>query len=86
MTTSPNAWFIGFPCPPSERSDSNTRSVLGDCISIQNIQRAVEDEAAVPNYYEGRLAKMELKTEERRKIDPNIEESASRTCIRTRGT
>jgi hypothetical protein len=39
----------------------------------------------VPIYYEARLAKIDLKPEERPKIDPNFEEGASRTGIRRRG-
>ncbi|MBI3853942.1 MAG: type I restriction endonuclease subunit R [Verrucomicrobia bacterium] len=71
----PNASFIGFTGTPIEKSDANTRSVFGDYISIYDIQRAVEDRATVPIYYEGRLAKLELKPEERPKIDPNFEEA-----------
>jgi len=71
----PNASFIGFTGTPIEKSDANTRSVFGDYISIYDIQRAVEDKATVPIYYEGRLAKLELKPEERPKIDPNFEEA-----------
>ena len=37
-------------------------------------QRAVEDGATVPIYYESRLAKLELKESERPQIDPNFEE------------
>lgn len=70
-----NAAFIGFTGTPIEKSDANTRSVFGDYISIYDIQRAVEDKATVPIYYEGRLAKLELKPEERPKIDPNFEEA-----------
>jgi len=71
----PNASFIGFTGTPIEKSDANTRSVFGDYISIYDIQRAVEDKATVPIYYESRLAKLELKAEERPKIDPNFEEA-----------
>jgi type I restriction enzyme R subunit len=71
----PNASFIGFTGTPIEKSDANTRSVFGDYISIYDIQRAVEDKATVPIYYEGRLAKLDLKPEERPKIDPNFEEA-----------
>ncbi len=71
----PNASFIGFTGTPIERADANTRSVFGEYISIYDIQRAVEDRATVPIYYEGRLAKLELKPEERPKIDPNFEEA-----------
>ncbi|MGA2158056.1 MAG: type I restriction endonuclease subunit R [Dehalococcoidia bacterium] len=70
----PNASFIGFTGTPIELTDKNTRSVFGDYISIYDIQRAVEDKATVPIYYESRLAKLELNEAERPKIDPKFEE------------
>ncbi len=70
----PNASFIGFTGTPVELVDKNTRAVFGDYIDIYDIQRAVEDGATVPIYYESRLAKLELKPEERPKIDPEFEE------------
>jgi type I restriction enzyme R subunit len=71
----PNASFIGFTGTPIEKADANTRAVFGDYISIYDIQRAVEDKATVPIYYESRLAKLELKASERPKIDPDFEEA-----------
>jgi type I restriction enzyme R subunit len=56
----PNASFIGFTGTPIELADKNTRAVFGDYISVYDIQRAVEDKATVPIYYESRLAKLEL--------------------------
>ena len=56
----PNASFIGFTGTPIELTDKNTRAVFGDYISIYDIQRAVEDKATVPIYYESRLAKLDL--------------------------
>jgi len=50
----PNASFIGFTGTPIEKTDANTRAVFGDYISIYDIQRAVEDKATVPIYYESR--------------------------------
>jgi len=70
----PNASFIGFTGTPIELKDKNTRAVFGDYISVYDIQQAVLDRATVPIYYEGRLAKIELKEEERPKIDPEFEE------------
>ena len=70
----PNASFIGFTGTPIELMDKNTRAVFGDYISIYDIQRAVEDKATVPIYYESRLAKLELDERERLKIDPEFEE------------
>ena len=49
--------------------------MFGDYISVYDIQRAVLDGATVPIYYEGRLAKLELKDSERPKIDPEFEEA-----------
>jgi type I restriction enzyme R subunit len=70
----PNASFIGFTGTPIELKDANTRAVFGDYISVYDIQQAVEDGATVPIYYEGRLAKLELKEAEKPKIDPEFEE------------
>lgn len=70
----PNASFIGFTGTPIEKTDANTRSVFGDYISIYDIQRAVEDGATVPIYYESRLAKLALDESERPRIDPDFEE------------
>jgi len=70
----PGATFIGFTGTPIELTDKNTRHVFGDYISIYDIQRAVEDKATVPIYYESRLAKIDLDEKERPKIDPRFEE------------
>ncbi len=70
----PNATYIGYTGTPVEATDRNTLAVFGDYIDIYDIQRAVEDGATVRIYYEGRLAKLELKPEERPKIDPDFEE------------
>ena len=56
----PNASYIGFTGTPLELTDRNTRAVFGDYISVYDIQRAVEDGATVPIYYESRLAKLQL--------------------------
>ena len=71
----PNASFIGFTGTPVELKDANTRAVFGDYISIYDIQRAVEDKATVPIYYESRLAKITLDEGERPHIDPGFEEA-----------
>ncbi len=70
----PSASFIGFTGTPIELTDKNTRAVFGDYISVYDIQRAVEDKATVPIYYESRLAKLELDEAERPRIDPEFEE------------
>jgi type I restriction enzyme, R subunit len=71
----PNASFIGFTGTPIETTDANTRAVFGDYISVYDIQRAVEDKATVPIYYESRLAKLALEEVERPTIDPDFEEA-----------
>ena len=70
----PNASFVGFTGTPIELKDANTRAVFGDYISIYDIQRAVEDKATVPIYYESRLAKLTLDENEKPNIDPEFEE------------
>ncbi|MBP8299091.1 MAG: type I restriction endonuclease subunit R [Planctomycetes bacterium] len=71
----PNASFIGFTGTPVELTDKNTRAVFGDYISVYDIQRAVQDGATVPIYYESRLAKLQLKETERPKLDEAFEEA-----------
>ena len=70
----PNASFIGFTGTPIELADANTRAVFGDHISVYDIQRAVEDGATVPIYYESRLARLALDEIERPNIDRGFEE------------
>ncbi|MBW4628886.1 MAG: HsdR family type I site-specific deoxyribonuclease [Brasilonema octagenarum HA4186-MV1] len=70
----PNASFIGFTGTPIESTDINTPAIFGDYIDIYDIQRAVEDEATVRIYYEGRMARLELSESERPHIDPEFEE------------
>jgi len=70
----PNASFIGFTGTPLEATDKNTRAVFGDYISVYDIQRAVEDGATVPIYYESRLAQLELDEREKPRVDPQFEE------------
>ena len=71
----PKASFVGFTGTPIELQDANTRAVFGDYISIYDIQRAVEDQATVPIYYESRLAKLAIDESERPTIDPEFEEA-----------
>ena len=71
----PNASFIGFTGTPIGLQDANTRAVFGDYISVYDIQRAVEDGATVPIYYESRLAKLALDEAARPSIDPDFEEA-----------
>ena len=71
----PNASFIGFTGTPIELQDANTRAVFGDYISVYDIQRAVQDTATVPIYYESRLARLALDESERPNIDTGFEEA-----------
>ena len=71
----PNASFIGFTGTPIELADANTRAVFGDHISVYDIQRAVEDGATVPIYYESRLARLALDEREKPSIDTGFEEA-----------
>lgn len=70
----PNASFIGFTGTPIESTDKNTQAVFGDYIDIYDIQQAVEDGATVRIYYENRLAKINLKDEEKPRVDAEFEE------------
>ena len=71
----PKASFVGFTGTPVESGDKHTRNVFGDYISIYDIQRAVEDKATVPIYYENRLAKLSLDEGERPHIDADFDEA-----------
>ncbi len=70
----PNASFIGFTGTPVESSDRSTPAVFGNYIDVYDIQRGVEDGATVPIYYESRLARIQLKEDEKPKIDAEIDE------------
>ena len=71
----PNASFIGFTGTPIETADRDTRAIFGNYISIYDIQRAVDDGATVPIYYESRLARIELDENEKPNVDPEFEEA-----------
>ncbi len=70
----PNASFIGFTGTPIENTDKNTQAVFGNYIDVYDIQQAVEDGATVCIYYENRLAKINLKEEEKPRVDAEFEE------------
>jgi type I restriction enzyme R subunit len=54
----PNASYIGFTGTPLFGNDEITKRVFGDYISRYNFQRAVEDGATVPLYYDARGDKL----------------------------
>ena len=70
-----NASFIGFTGTSIEIEDASTRAVFGDHVSVYDVRRAVEDGAAVPIYYENRLARLALDERERPNVDPGFEEA-----------
>jgi type I restriction enzyme R subunit len=69
----PNASFIGFTGTPIETTDVNTPRVFGDYIDVYDVYRAVKDGATVPIYYSSRLAKLDLREDQRPHIDPDFE-------------
>ena len=54
----PNASYIGFTGTPLFKEDEITRRVFGEYVSTYDFQRAVEDEATVPLYYDARGDKL----------------------------
>ncbi|MBF6593450.1 MAG: type I restriction endonuclease subunit R [Thermaceae bacterium] len=71
----PNATYVGFTGTPIAFGDErNTRAVFGDYIDIYDIERAIQDNATKPIYYESRLAKLSLEESEKPKLDEQFEE------------
>lgn len=54
----PRASFIGFTGTPLFKEDEITRRVFGNYVSTYDFQRAVEDKATVPLYYDARGEKL----------------------------
>ena len=54
----PNASYIGFTGTPLMKDDEITRRVFGDYVSTYDFQRAVDDRATVPLYYDARGDKL----------------------------
>lgn len=54
----PNASYIGFTGTPLFKDDEITRRVFGEYVSTYDFQRAVDDEATVPLYYDARGEKL----------------------------
>ncbi len=54
----PNAGYIGFTGTPLFKDDEITRRVFGGYVSTYDFQRAVEDNATVPLYYDARGDKL----------------------------
>ena len=56
----PNASYIGFTGTPLFTDDEITRRVFGEYVSTYDFQRAVEDQATVPLYYDARGDKLKV--------------------------
>jgi type I restriction enzyme R subunit len=69
----PHATFIGFTGTPVELDDKNTPAVFGDYVDVYDIAQAVEDGATVRIYYESRLAKLQLKEDEKDTLDDRFD-------------
>lgn len=54
----PNASYIGFTGTPLFKDDEITRRVFGQYVSTYDFQRAVDDNATVPLYYDARGEKL----------------------------
>jgi len=72
----PNATFVAFTGTPVSSEDRDTRAVFGDYIHIYDMQQAKEDGATVAIYYESRLAKLSLNSDQIPKLDDDIDELA----------
>ncbi|MFY9341002.1 MAG: type I restriction endonuclease subunit R [Planctomycetota bacterium] len=70
----PMATFVGFTGTPLSSEDRDTRDVFGEYVSVYDVQRAVEDKATVPIYYESQLAKIDINRAEIDAIEAEAEE------------
>ena len=74
----PNARYIAFTGTPLMKDDEITRRVFGGYVSRYGFQRAVEDGATVPLYYDARGEKLGVATNElNQKIADKLEEFES---------
>ena len=71
----PNAAYIGFTGTPLFKDDEITRRVFGDYVSTYDFQRAVEDKATVPLYYDARGERLGVATTElNERVSAKLEE------------
>ena len=71
----PNAHYIGFTGTPLFKDDEITRRIFGNYVSTYDFQRAVDDEATVPLYYDNRGEKLQITTTDiNEKIAAKLEE------------
>lgn len=72
----PNAHYIGFTGTPLFKNDEITKRIFGEYVSTYDFQRAVDDGATVPLYYDSRGEKLGITTEEiNEKIAAKLEEA-----------
>ena len=72
----PSASYIGFTGTPLFKADEITKKIFGDYVSVYDFQRAVDDNATVPLYYDNRGEKLRLATEDiNEKIAQKLEET-----------
>jgi type I restriction enzyme R subunit len=74
----PKASYLGFTGTPLFREDEITRRVFGDYVSTYDFQRAVEDGATVPLYYDARGEKLGIATTD---LNEKIAEAIERAEI-----
>ncbi len=58
----PGASYIGFTGTPLFKGDEPTRQLFGDYVSTYDFQRAVDDNATVPLFYDARGEKLKITT------------------------
>ncbi len=74
----PGASFVGFTGTPLFKNDEQTKKVFGDYVSTYDFQRAVEDGATVPLYYDARGEKLGIATTDlNERISQVLEEAES---------
>ena len=74
----PNALYIAFTGTPLMKDDEITRRVFGDYVSRYGFQRAVEDGATVPLFYDARGEKLGIATDDlNRRIAEKLDEIES---------
>lgn len=71
----PNAHYIGFTGTPLFKDDEITKRLFGDYVSTYDFQKAVDDNATVPLYYDNRGEKLNLSTKDiNQRIAEKLEE------------
>ena len=73
----PRASFMGFTGTPLMKDDEITRRIFGDYVSTYDFQRAVEDGATVPLYYDARGDKLGISVSDlTERVAAKLEEAA----------